>query len=69
MNMLTAQQNELLKFLTDSAQDAARRARDVRGTAAQALIAEAEELMALRAKLARRLWQDDGAQLELPLAA
>ncbi|MDX2222910.1 MAG: hypothetical protein SFV21_09190 [Rhodospirillaceae bacterium] len=67
--MLTTEQNELLNFLTETAQDAVMRARDARGAAAQALIAEAEELMTLRGKLTRRLWQDASTQLELPLAA
>ena len=68
--MLTQHRNDLVRFLTDAAHDAAASARIATGDAAIALRQEAEELMTLRARvLARHQAHNDDAQLRLPFEA
>jgi len=66
--MLTQHRNDLVRFLTDAAHEAAAAARVANSDSARALTQEAEELMTLRARvLARQQARDEAAQLQLPL--
>jgi hypothetical protein len=65
--MLTQHRNDLVRFLTDSAHEAAASARIATGDTSRALAQEAEELMTLRARvLAHAQARDEAAQLQLP---
>lgn len=60
--------NDLVRFMGDSAQELTMSAALAAPEVAQRLIEEAEELMALRANLLQRIWQDElDAQMPLPL--
>jgi hypothetical protein len=61
---------DLVRYLTEAAHEAAARAKTVDAAARAELINEAEELMALRARLlARRQVAEQDNQLQLPFAA
>jgi hypothetical protein len=61
--------NDLIRFLGESAQELTARAVLASSDTASGLIAEAEELMALRSKLLQRLWDAElSAQLPLHLS-
>ncbi len=60
--------HDLVQFLTESAQDAAARARHATGASHADLCREVEELMELRSRLlARRAAAEQANQLQLPL--
>lgn len=66
--MSYSEANDLVRFLGDSAQELTMSAALAAPQAAKRLIGEAEELMALRANLLQRIWQDElNAQMPLPL--
>ena len=61
---------DLVRFLTETAHDTATRADAAPATTRTELFREAEELMALRARLVARLQDSEQAnQLQLPFAA
>lgn len=60
---------DLIRFLGESAQELSMRATLATSSRAAEMIAEAEELLALRSKLLQRLWDAElSAQLPLPLS-
>jgi len=60
---------DLMRFLGESAQELSMRATLATSSRAAEMIAEAEELLALRSKLLQRLWDAElSAQLPLPLS-
>lgn len=65
--MFTGEQKDLLAFLAESALDLATQAHSKSGRELNALLNEAEELMAIRANLMNRHWTTANAnQFELP---
>ena len=66
--MSTATLQDVLRFLGESAQEAALRAPTAPAVIASDLVQEAEELMALRERLlARELASEQTRQMQLPL--
>jgi len=65
VNKMSQDHTTLLHFLADEAHQALQRAPRAGTTSAIASLAEAEELMAIRINILRRI--DNEAQLELPL--
>ncbi len=60
---------DLIRFLGESAQELSMRATLAPRSVSQDLIAEAEELLALRSNLLQRLWDAElSTQLPLPLS-